>query len=110
MTNPVTGTGTSGYHAKFTATGSTIGNSLIYDNGVRAISVGNSSTNPWASPFYVIEGGSYGQFLGYQTNAAAIKLGVNAYFNGSNYIYTNSNLGIAILDLTGDATNASLNY
>ena len=32
LTNPVTGTGTTNYHVKFTGT-STIGNSLIYDNG-----------------------------------------------------------------------------
>ena len=33
LTNPVTGTGTNNYVAKFTSTGSTIGNSQIYDNG-----------------------------------------------------------------------------
>ncbi|MFY7883839.1 MAG: beta strand repeat-containing protein, partial [Dolichospermum sp.] len=110
LTNPVTGTGTSGYHAKFTATGSTIGNSLIYDNGVRAISVGNSSTNPWASPFYVIEGGTYGQFIGFQTNNPAFKLGTNSYFNGSNYIYTNTGYGVSILDIGSDATNAYLDF
>ncbi|MFY7885792.1 MAG: hypothetical protein ACOVOV_13220, partial [Dolichospermum sp.] len=57
------GSGTSGYVSKFTGS-TTIGNSLIYDSGSRAISIGNSSTNSWASPFYVIEGGTYGQFIG----------------------------------------------
>jgi hypothetical protein len=33
LTNPVTGTGTLNYIPKFTATGSTIGNSQIFDNG-----------------------------------------------------------------------------
>lgn len=42
LTNPVTGTGTSGYHAKFTGT-STIANSVIYDDGT---SVGIGTTTP----------------------------------------------------------------
>lgn len=42
LTNPVTGTGTSGYVPKFTGT-STIGNSLIYDN---ATNVGIGTTSP----------------------------------------------------------------
>jgi hypothetical protein len=33
LTNPVTGTGNTNYLAKFTSNGSTIGNSLIFDNG-----------------------------------------------------------------------------
>jgi hypothetical protein len=33
LTNPVTGTGTNNYIPKFTTTGSTIGNSVVYDNG-----------------------------------------------------------------------------
>ena len=110
LTNPVTGTGTSGYHAKFTVTGSTIGNSLIYDNGIRAISIGNSSTNSWGSPFYVIEGGSYGGFLGFQTNAADVKFGVGAYWNGSNYVYTNTNIGFGLFNIGGDSTNGYLDF
>jgi hypothetical protein len=42
LTNPVTGTGTSGYHTKFTGT-STIANSVIYDDGT---SVGIGTTSP----------------------------------------------------------------
>jgi hypothetical protein len=41
LTNPVTGTGTSGYHAKFTGT-STLGNSLIWDNGTN-VGIGTAS-------------------------------------------------------------------
>jgi len=103
------GSGTSGYVSKFTGS-TTIGNSLIYDSGVRAISIGNSSTNSWASPFYVIEGGTYGQFIGFQTNNPAFKLGTNAYFNGSNYIYTNTGYGVSILDIGSDPTNAYLDF
>ena len=103
------GSGTSGYVSKFTGS-TTIGNSLIYDSGSRAISIGNSSTNSWASPFYVIEGGTYGQFIGFQTNNPAFKLGTNSYFNGSNYIYTNTGYGVSILDIGSDATNAYLDF
>lgn len=42
LTNPVTGTGTSGYHAKFSGT-SAITNSVIYDDGT---SVGIGTTSP----------------------------------------------------------------
>ena len=43
LTNPVTGTGTSGYLSKFTGT-SAIGNSLLYDNG-SALAMGTTSIN-----------------------------------------------------------------
>ena len=41
LTNPVTGTGTTNYHTKFTGT-STIGNSLIFDNGTN-VGIGTAS-------------------------------------------------------------------
>jgi hypothetical protein len=43
LTNPVTGTGTTNYHTKFTGT-STIGNSLIWDNGTN-VGIGNTNTS-----------------------------------------------------------------
>jgi len=42
LTNPVTGTGTSGYHAKWTSS-SAIGNGLIYDTGAN---IGINTTSP----------------------------------------------------------------
>jgi hypothetical protein len=42
LTNPVTGTGTTNYIAKFTGT-SAVGNSLIYDNGTN-VGIGNTNT------------------------------------------------------------------
>ena len=55
LTNPITGTGTSGFHAKFTASG-TIGNSLIYDNGT---DVGIGTSTPFAK-LTVKQGNSIG--------------------------------------------------
>jgi hypothetical protein len=43
LTNPVTGTGTLNFVSKFTSTGSTLGNSLIFDNGTN---VGIGTTSP----------------------------------------------------------------
>jgi len=43
LTNPVTGTGTSGYHAKWTSS-SAIGNGVIYDDGTN-IGIGTASPN-----------------------------------------------------------------
>jgi hypothetical protein len=43
LTNPITGTGTTNYIPKFTASG-TIGNSLIYDTGTRIAIGGTSAT------------------------------------------------------------------
>jgi hypothetical protein len=45
LTNPVTGTGTNNYIPKFTTTGSTIGNSLLTDNGTN---IGLGVANPTA--------------------------------------------------------------
>jgi len=53
LTNPVTGTGTTNYLPKFTGT-STLGNSLIYDNG-SSVNVGGTSTT---YRFEVTGGGS----------------------------------------------------
>jgi hypothetical protein len=44
LTNPVTGTGTTNYLPKFTGT-STIGNSLVFDNGV-AVGIGTTTPSP----------------------------------------------------------------
>lgn len=56
LTNPVTGTGTSGYLSKFTGT-SAIGNSLLYDNG-SALAMGTTSIN--ASALFQLDSTSKG--------------------------------------------------
>ena len=48
----------------------------------------------WTSPFNVIQLGSYGQYLGGQSNGPDIKIGSNHYYNGTNYIYTTSSSAV----------------
>jgi hypothetical protein len=50
LTNPVTGTGNNNYIAKFTSTGSTIGNSIVQDNG-STVTIGGSLTLTASSGF-----------------------------------------------------------
>lgn len=79
LTNPVTGTGTNNYIAKFTTTGSTIGNSPIFDDSGK---IGIGTATPDASFKLTISG-----------NSAAVSPGI--YFNDeasspTNYaLYTN---------------------
>jgi len=49
LTNPVTGTGTNDFIAKFTSTGSTIGNSTLIDNGTTISTSSILSTTNYAS-------------------------------------------------------------
>jgi hypothetical protein len=69
----VTGTGTTNYHAKFTGT-STIGNSLIWDNGTN-VGIGNTNTS------YTLDVTGTGRFTGALS-------GTSATFSGANYIFT----------------------
>ena len=59
LTNPVTGTGTTNYLSKFTGT-STIGNSLIWDNGTN-VGIGNTNTS------YTLDVSGTGRFTGILT-------------------------------------------
>jgi hypothetical protein len=47
----------------------------------------------WVSPFNVIQGGYYGQHVGFQTNGPDMKLGSNNYYSGAGYCYTCTNYG-----------------
>ena len=57
----------------------------------------------WTNPFNVLEGGGNGfqQFIGFQNNDNSLKLGVNHYYNGSNYVYSNNGLA-SRLDINAD--------
>jgi hypothetical protein len=60
LTNPITGTGTTNYHAKFTGT-SALGNSIISDDGGTATIYGNATAYG-----FIANGGSIGGFVGLQ--------------------------------------------
>ena len=77
LTNPVTGTGTTNYLPKFTGT-STIGNSLIFDNGTN---LGINTTTPTFSTGYTTLSlnGSTGGQIEFKTGDV-----------GKSYIYSNS--------------------
>lgn len=81
LTNPVTGTGTTNYLPKFTGA-STIGNSLVYDDG-STIGIGLSSLGAWDSTIRAMEIGTKGNFYGgFNGGASVVYIGTNAYYNG----------------------------
>lgn len=89
LTNPVTGTGTAGYHAKWTS-GTAIGNGIIYDDGNQ---IGINVTPPtWYSNFKGLNLPN-GSFIGYSTNAS-IFLNQNLYFNAAgSWTFVNTGTG-----------------
>ena len=80
LTNPVTGTGTTNYIAKFTGT-STIGNSLVFDNGTN-VGIGTNS------PTFILDVNGTGRFTGALTGTSATfsssVTATNAFFYASN--------------------------
>jgi hypothetical protein len=90
LTNPVTGTGTNNYIPKFTTTGSTIGNSQIFDNGT---SVGINIATP-LSKLDVRDAsavmGNYQTIQAFSTDSAAINLGggisLGGFYSGTSLI------------------------
>jgi len=68
------------------------------------IGLGNSVA-PWTSPFTVIQGGAYGQHIGFQSNAGDIKIGTNNYYNGSGasgYVYISGSNGAAQFNVSAN--------
>jgi hypothetical protein len=107
LTNPVTGTGTTNYLPKFTGT-STIGNSLVYDNGTN-IGIGTTSPESVLSVQKNVAGGRGGEIsiVNYAAptvgNEAALNFGIEASTYGSD----NGNFQIkAYLNNTNGATDA----
>jgi hypothetical protein len=74
---------------------------------MRITSTGNvgigTTPGAWVSPFTVIEGGSYGQHIGFQSNGPDLKIGTNNYYNGSGYLYAVSSNGAMQFNVGGNS-------
>jgi hypothetical protein len=74
---------------------------------MRITSAGNvgigTTPGAWVSPFTVIEGGSYGQHVGFQSNGPDLKIGTNNYYNGSGYLYAVSSNGAMQFNVGGNS-------
>jgi hypothetical protein len=57
----------------------------------------------WGGVFTAIQGGSYGQHIGFQSNNADMKIGVNNYYNGSGYIYHTTGKAASQLNISADS-------
>jgi hypothetical protein len=88
LTNPVTGTGTTNYLSKFTGT-STIGNSLVYDNGS---SVGIGTTSPGAK-LDVVGSGRFSAPVQINSNIAGLILNRDAVTNYNGISYLTASVG-----------------
>jgi hypothetical protein len=104
LTNPVTGTGTTNYLPKFTGT-STIGNSLVFDNGVN-IGIGTTSPTNFTpfgfGPNLEISGGAGGGFVSSNSDSS-IKMIMqvsNSSNTGTLKTLTNHALTFATNDVT----------
>jgi hypothetical protein len=82
LTNPVTGTGTTNYHTKFTGT-STIGNSLIWDNGTN-VGIGNTNTS------YTLDVSGSGRYNGNYAGHLLNVQNTNASYYSSTDYYDNA--------------------
>lgn len=90
LTNPVTGTGTSGYLSKFTGT-SAIGNSLLYDNG-SALAMGTTSIN--ASALFQLDSTTKGFLPPRMTSAQ--RTAISTPSEGLIVYQTNGTIGLYI--------------
>ena len=108
LTNPVTGTGTLNYVSKFSATGSTIANSQIFDNASNVVVNGtNSSSGLFGERFAVIGSSrvyhNYAHALGIFTSGFAAAADVTTaagssytagmFYGASSANYTNAYAG-----------------
>jgi predicted heme/steroid binding protein len=112
LTNPVTGTGTTNYLPKFTGT-STIGNSLVFDNGTN---VGIGTTSP-DSKLHILDGAGNSLRIGFLSGTSNFNLydaAIHTFRNNggtTEYMRLNASGNLSIgntndtykLDVTGTA-------
>jgi hypothetical protein len=94
-----------GAHNWQIAPSGTAGNPITFTTAMTLNASGNlglgTTPSAWGGPFDVIQMGTYGQYIGGQTNTADIKVGANQYYNGTNYVYTVSGIGAAQYNISG---------
>lgn len=107
LTNPVTGTGTSSYHAKFTGT-STIGNSMLTDDGTTLQSIGATRSNLYlkaaSSSYYsqlAFTNGTNGSFGGISYNNSGQYMQFETNSSEWMRLTSTGNLGIGTTSPTG---------
>ena len=110
LTNPVTGTGTNNYIAKFSSTGSTIGNSIIQDDGTY-IAIGGAVLNSGILTIY--NGGAFStQYINTGAGGATWQIGAtnNDYgAGGGKFVFTYGTSSLnSILTLTQATKNVSI--
>ncbi len=98
LTNPVTGTGTSGYVAKWNST-SSINNSVIYDNGTH-LGIG-TTPSAWSSYYKAIQIGTNGTFAGGDDDQVFTS---NAYYDGTWKYITSTELASRLRQTGGTFT------
>ena len=103
--NIITGTGTTNYHTKFTGT-STIGNSLIWDNGTN-VGIGNTNTS------YTLDVSGTGRFTGaltLNTPVGGVAQKIYAYTDGYGVIRYFTNASVAKWQTGIDNSNSYFIY
>jgi len=91
LTNPVTGTGTINYIPKFTATGSTIGNSDLRTDSNNNLGLG-VTPSAWGTGYLALQLSGQGESIFANKTISALGIASNGYYNGTNWIYNNSDL------------------
>jgi len=105
LTNPVTGTGTANYHAKFTGS-TTLGNSLIWDNGTN-VGIGNTNTS------YIFDVTGTARFTGAITGTIESLINTSTGFAlnaTSAYTSATSNNPIITFGRAGSAVAGAIGY
>jgi hypothetical protein len=97
LTNPVTGTGTLNFVSKFTSTGSTLGNSQIYDNGTN-LGVGTTS------PSYKLDVSGTGRFTD-DLNIVAVTPRLKLTDGTSTFLLSTNTSGEGIIKTEGTSKN-----
>ena len=107
LTNPITGTGTTNYHPKFTGS-TTLGNSIIQDNGL-VVGLG-TTPSAWGTYNALQIGGSGYSFFAGSGATVFGNLFLNAYYDGANSRYINNGYSTYYGQANGEHSWATSSY